>query len=237
MTNREVAKENILRVARKLGHLRERAVFLGGAVTALLITDPAAPDVRPTKDVDIALLTASLSETIRLDEELRALDFQHCMDTDAPTCRWVIADCLVDVIPVGAGANAYNDNWSPAAMEHAQRVEFEPRLWIRHVTAPYFVAIKLETFADRGAGNYQDSHDIDDIIQLIDGRPELIAELQSSEPELRAYITTEFRVLLKNSRFLDSISAHLLPDAASQARERLIIERMTQITSPGSPGY
>lgn len=27
MTNREIARENILRVARKLGHLRERAVF------------------------------------------------------------------------------------------------------------------------------------------------------------------------------------------------------------------
>ncbi len=229
MTNREIARENILRVARKLGHLRERAVFLGGAVTALLITDPAAPDVRPTKDVDIAVQTVSLSDTVRLDEELRALDFQHCMDPGAPICRWVIEDCLVDVIPVGTGINAYKDRWSPAAIEQAQHVEFEPGLWIRHVTAPYFVAIKLETFGDRGAGNYQDSQDIDDIIQLIDGRPELIAELAASEPALRAYVASEFRVLLESSRFLDAISAHLLPDAASQARELLILERMTHI--------
>ena len=44
MTSREVAIENIRRVARKLGHLRDKAVFLGGSITALLLTDPAAPD-------------------------------------------------------------------------------------------------------------------------------------------------------------------------------------------------
>ncbi|MEA5114481.1 MAG: hypothetical protein VB050_10680 [Geobacteraceae bacterium] len=38
----------IRHVAARLGHLRERVVVLGGAVTALLITDEAAPDVRVT---------------------------------------------------------------------------------------------------------------------------------------------------------------------------------------------
>ena len=36
----------IKHVAARLGHLRERVVFLGGGATALLITDSAAPDVR-----------------------------------------------------------------------------------------------------------------------------------------------------------------------------------------------
>jgi predicted nucleotidyltransferase len=231
MTNQEIAKENILRVARKLGHLRERAVFLGGSVTALLITDPAAPDVRPTKDVDVVVQTVSYSEQTRLEEELRSLDFQHCLDPGAPACRWVIGDCLVDVIPVGAGMNAYNDRWSPSAIEHAERLELEAGIWIRHVTAPYFVAIKLEAFADRGEGNYLDSNDIDDIIQVIDGRPELMSEIQASVPDLSTFIAEEFRALLKNTRFLESIPAHLLPDSASQAREPLIIERMNRIMS------
>ena len=39
-------------VAEKLGSLNEEVVFLGGAATALLITDHATPDVRPTIDVD-----------------------------------------------------------------------------------------------------------------------------------------------------------------------------------------
>ena len=201
MTQREIARENILRVARKLGHLRERGVFLGGSVTALLITDPAAPDTRPTKDVDIVVRTESFAGAIHLDEELRRLGFSHDRTPGAPTCRWIADECLVDVVPVGAGVNAYTDRWSPIAIEHAHRLELEEGLWIRHVSAPYFVAIKLEAFTDRGEGNYQDSQDIEDVTQLLDGRPELAAELENSEPDLRSYVAAEFRALLANGDF------------------------------------
>ena len=45
--------DGIKAIAKKLGPLRERVVFLGGATTGLLITDPAAPPIRPTEDVDV----------------------------------------------------------------------------------------------------------------------------------------------------------------------------------------
>ena len=41
------------RIASALGVLREREVFLGGCATGLLITDPAAPALRTTRDVDV----------------------------------------------------------------------------------------------------------------------------------------------------------------------------------------
>ena len=40
-------------VAERLGDLREEVAFLGGATIGLLITDPAAAAVCPTKDVDV----------------------------------------------------------------------------------------------------------------------------------------------------------------------------------------
>jgi hypothetical protein len=41
-------------VANRLGKaLRNRLVFVGGAVVGLLITDPAMPSIRPTQDVDL----------------------------------------------------------------------------------------------------------------------------------------------------------------------------------------
>lgn len=43
-------------IAEKLDTLREKIVFVGGCATALLITDPAAPDVRQTMDVDCIVL-------------------------------------------------------------------------------------------------------------------------------------------------------------------------------------
>jgi hypothetical protein len=42
---------------------RDSFVFVGGAVVDLLITDPAAPYARSTKDVDVIVEAAS-----RLDE-------------------------------------------------------------------------------------------------------------------------------------------------------------------------
>ncbi len=42
------------RAAEHLGDaLLEQLVFVGGAVAGVLITDPAMPDIRPTKDVDV----------------------------------------------------------------------------------------------------------------------------------------------------------------------------------------
>ena len=47
--------------AERLGELREETVFVGGCATGLLLTDPASPPVRATRDVDeIASANAAL---------------------------------------------------------------------------------------------------------------------------------------------------------------------------------
>ncbi len=56
--NREVTKQ----IAHALGEMNERVVYVGGAVVSLYIDDPSADDVRPTKDIDISMKIASLSE-------------------------------------------------------------------------------------------------------------------------------------------------------------------------------
>jgi hypothetical protein len=50
--------EQILAVARHLGDLRERVVFVGGMVCDRLVTDPAAAPARPTDDVDVIVDSA-----------------------------------------------------------------------------------------------------------------------------------------------------------------------------------
>jgi hypothetical protein len=91
--------------------------------------------------------------------------------------------------------------------------------------------------SDRGAGDYLYSQDIDDIIQVVDARAELASELHAAEYELHSYVSQGFRSLLETRAFLDSISAHLNPDAAGQARETLILKRMRKMTTlGGKPG-
>lgn len=48
------------KIAQALGELNEQVVYVGGAVVSLYVDDPAAEDVRPTKDVDISLEIASI---------------------------------------------------------------------------------------------------------------------------------------------------------------------------------
>jgi len=86
----ETNLEMIRLVAEHLGDLRERVVFLGGAATALLITDKAIPDVRITTDVDVIVEIASRGEYYLLAESLRFLGFKEDVSEDAPVCRWRI---------------------------------------------------------------------------------------------------------------------------------------------------
>jgi len=59
----------------KLGPLKDEMVFLGGCATGLLVTDPAAPSVRPTMDVDVITEVTSLGDYYKLSEKLRQMRF------------------------------------------------------------------------------------------------------------------------------------------------------------------
>lgn len=86
------------------------------------------------------------------------------------------------------------------------------------ITAPVFVATKFEAFADRGNGDYLFSHDLGDLVSVIDGRDELVAECQCLDTELKAYLRGWMCRLLATPAFLDALPGHLPGDAASQAR-------------------
>ena len=59
--------------AHKLAPLLDQIAFVGGSVTGLLLTDPAAAPVRPTLDVDAIVAIASYAEFIELETQLSGL--------------------------------------------------------------------------------------------------------------------------------------------------------------------
>ena len=63
----------IKKVAKGLGPLRPKVVFLGGSATGFHITDRAEPEIRATKDVDIIVEVASRVEYHQLEKTLRKL--------------------------------------------------------------------------------------------------------------------------------------------------------------------
>jgi hypothetical protein len=108
-------------------------VFVGGCVTALLITDKAAADVRPTFDVDAIAEITSYSEYTEFSEKLRKLGFQEDMTEGAPLCRWCQKNTTLDVMPLDAKILGFSNRWYRPAMESAEERELEKGLMIRAV--------------------------------------------------------------------------------------------------------
>jgi hypothetical protein len=75
-------------------------VFVGGCATALLITDNAAADVRPTFDVDAIAEITSYAAYAEFSERLRKLGFQEDAREGSPLCRWRQQTTTLDVMPL-----------------------------------------------------------------------------------------------------------------------------------------
>lgn len=229
--------EEVLAIASRLGDLREEVVFVGGMARGPLITDPAVPGPRPTKDVDVILDASGLEEYEAYCARLRKLGFRDDPSEDAPICRYVLCDPTpgtpnppVDFMPLDPGILGFSNVWYLDAFESSVVVETRAGP-IRLINAPCFVATKLESFAARGEGDFY-QHDIEDVVVVVDGRPSLITELGTAPRELRTFVAEEVGRLLGEPDFLDALPGHLPPDPASQQRLPLLLSRLRAIAAP-----
>ncbi len=220
----------LVSAARLLKPLLDELVFTGGCVTGLMITDEAAPANRPTMDVDAIAEITSYVEYNRFSERLRGIGFSEDTSEGAPVCRWKNGEIAFDAMPLDEKVLGFSNRWYRTAVLTADRVTLEPSLEVRIVTAPCFLATKLAAFKGRGGGGYLGSHDLEDLISVVDGRPSLADELRAASDDLHAYVAAEVGALLEDPRFIDALPGHLLPDAASQARIGLVLRRLRDIS-------
>jgi hypothetical protein len=109
--------------------------------------------------------------------------------------------------------------------EAAVQTELEPGLKLRHLSAPYFLATKFEAFNDRGNNDVYASHDLVDILTVIEGRAELGEELASAPAELRHHVAACVATLLNNSDFNNALGGLL----SQPNREPLVRARLQHI--------
>jgi hypothetical protein len=206
-------------------------VFVGGCITALLITDKAAVDVRPTYDVDAIAEITSYVGYAAFSERLKALGFREDTREGAPLCRWCQQTTTLDVMPLYGKILGFKNTWYGPAMETAEERELEPGLKILMVNPVYFCASKLEAFGDRGRNDYAGSRDLEDFIAVVDGRFELVGEIRAAQSDVRSYIAKEVAKFLGTRRFVDALPGHLAPDPASQERITTVMARLKEIAS------
>lgn len=208
-------------VARRLGSLRDEVVFVGGMTTGLLVTNPGAPMARPTNDVDLILEVASTVQyQTKLRKRLRARGFREDMREGAPLCRWLLDGWAVDVMPTKAGVLGFSNQWYDHAIATAKTITLplddEGAVSIEVITAPAFLATKLVSWNARGNGDLL-HHDLEDVVSVVDGRPELLAEVESEVPQLRKFVARSVASLFA-AGLEEQAASHLPGDAASQAR-------------------
>ena len=206
-------------------------VFVGGCATGLLITDRAAADVRPTYDVDAIAEITSYMEYTQFSEKLKALGFREDTREGAPLCRWRQETTTLDVMPLDGEFMGFKNNWYRPAMDSAEQRELEQGLKILLVNPVYFCASKLEAFGDRGKNDYLGSRDLEDVIAVVDGRPELVGEIRAAHNSVRSYLAQEIAKLCEAREFLDALPGHLPPDAASQERITTVLARLKEVGS------
>jgi hypothetical protein len=134
-------------------------------------------------------------------------------------------------MPLDEKILGFSNMWYRPAMDHAEERELEKGLKIRLVAPVYFCASKLEAFAGRGKNDFHASRDLEDLIAVVDGRAELVGEIQAAASDVRSYLAKEIKKLISIREFNDALPGHIPPDAASQERVGTIILRLEEIAS------
>jgi hypothetical protein len=214
-------------VAVALGDLREQVVFVGGAVAGLLVTDPLADSVRATRDVD-AVVNTSRAQFHRIEALVAERGFVRDASSDV-ICRWVHKESgvLFDLMPVQPEVLGFTNRWYPYAVETAVPVDLADGVTIRLASATAFVATKLEAFASRGGGDFVTSHDLEDVLNIVDGREELVAEMAAAPADLKEAVGAAFTRLLAHPDF-----ANVLPGLiAEPERSALVLDRLRKLSA------
>ncbi len=173
----------------------------------------------------------SYAQYAEFGDRLRSLGFNEDTSEGAPICRWIHGGTILDVMPLDENILGFSNRWYKAAMKASVTKRLRDDLEIQIVTAPYFVATKLDAFKGRGGRDSLGSHDLEDVVSVVDGRDTLRLEVRDAGADLSEYVRREIAKLLKNPGFIDALPGFLLPDAASQSRIGIVLGRLRDLAS------
>jgi len=205
-----------------LGELADDLLLIGGCAVGLLVTESAAISIRPTRDVDMITEATPLSSYYALCNRLKERGFRE--HHDEVICRWIKDSTIIDIVPADKAILGFTNTWYAPAARSATRMSLPSGRQANIISAPYFLATKLEAFASRGEGDFM-HHDIEDIVTVIDGRPSIAQEVAQSDIGLRQFLQDEFEALLTNTTFVERLPWLLSPNQP-EARQILLLERL-----------
>lgn len=228
VTNANINRRVIHKISLALVELNERVVFVGGATLGLYINDPAADDVRPTKDVDISFAIAAAGDLESIREELMRKGFIQSTADDV-VCRFRYGEIKVDVMSTKAVGWAPANPWFSKGFSRREMTDINgQKIYI--LPLPYFLASKFTAYNDRGGKDPRTSHDFEDIIYVLDNRSDIVEQLARAPDDVRPYLEEQFQTILDNRDMREAILGNLSYETREERYQR-IMECIKQIVN------
>lgn len=228
LSNSEFNRQVIKKISFALGEMNERVIFVGGATIGLYIDDPAAEDVRATKDVDITVEIASLEELESIRQELAKKGFTQSPE-DNVVCRFRYDNIKVDVMSTKEVGWAPANPWFSLGFAHRETVQLGDQS-IHLLPLPYFIASKFAAHKERGGKDPRTSHDFEDIVYVIDNRSDITEQINKAPNDVKPYLKEQLGLILNDNVLQETILGNLAYDTR-EARYGRIIQCIEQIST------
>lgn len=225
MENRTINIAVVAEVAKALKNIKKEMVFVGGAVVSLYTDDPAADEIRPTQDVDMTLNIFNLSHWEQVQAQLLELGF-HPDPFGHAICSYKYNDIPVDIMAAEDGPLGPANRWYKIGFENLWTAKAkEQEIYI--LSAPCYLATKFEAFNDRGT-DYRSSHDMEDIINILDNRMNIVEEIAKDDKRIENFIKEQLQNIINNGLMQEVLMAHIHPLMIVE-RLPIVEEKISQI--------
>ena len=222
------AVEMIQIVVKALQDLKGDVVFIGGATVVLYFDKEPPFEVRPTDDVDCVIELATRNQYYELEQKLREKGFQNVIGS-GPLCRWKIRGITVDIMPTDPTILGFSNVWHKEGIEQSRWVELPNKEKIRIFSEPYFLAAKIEAFKGRGNNDYRMSSDMEDIITILNGVPDIVDEILKAPSSVKKYLQKSFKGMLETRDFHEAIYAHLPERQFQEEKKNQLVNKMKKL--------
>jgi hypothetical protein len=213
------------KAAKLLAALNKKIVFIGGATISLYLDEISAIDARPTNDVDCVINITPRNKYYLFEEELRQIGLEQ--DKGKIICRWRYQELIIDIMPDDPSILGFSNSWYKPGIKKSIIYTLPSGQKINIFPVTYLLASKIEAFNSRGNRNFYTSHDLEDIVLLMDGCPNLEQEIEQGDIKVKKFIKTWVKSEFEN---LLEIAPSQLPFASKNAgREQLILELIQRL--------
>jgi hypothetical protein len=229
MHNKVINLALVAQVAIGLEELREKMVFIGGAVISLYTDDPAADEIRPTSDIDMTINLANYAEWAQMQERLAELKFYPDPQGHS-ICSYKYQNIAIDIMPADDSSIGISNKWYKPGFKYLQQIVLPDGISINILPSPYFLATKLEAFKDRGHNDFYGSHDFEDIIYLLDNRTTIVEEIMAADNDIKEYIKRELSAIKSHPQSGEILAMHIHP-LIREERFKMLMEKLEIITN------